>query len=180
MLNNHSYSGSLHYVQLSADQFQVNAEWYYFAILSLIKTRDFKSEPKWIAERLGLHPKKIKDAVDRLVRLGLIQWKTLNGKKTLARKEARYQTTDEIPSSSVRRAHAQNLELAKDCLENVEIEWRDFTSLTMAIHPAKISLLKEKIRKFQDEISILIEGEESTEVYRMCIQLFPLTKIKGE
>ena len=37
---------------ISLDQFQVISEWYYFAILSLAETEDFKPDAKWISKRL--------------------------------------------------------------------------------------------------------------------------------
>ena len=36
------------YLQLQSDQFRVISDWYYLAILSLIKIRGFKKKPKWI------------------------------------------------------------------------------------------------------------------------------------
>ena len=41
-------------LQLSSDQFRLISEWYHFAILSLLKTPDFKNDAPWIAARLGI------------------------------------------------------------------------------------------------------------------------------
>ena len=61
------------YLQLQSDQFRVISDWYYLAILSLMKTRGFKQSPQWISKRLGISQKEAKEAMTRLKRLGLIE-----------------------------------------------------------------------------------------------------------
>lgn len=165
------------YLQLSADQFKVIGEWYHFAILSLINTKNFSEDTDFIARRLGVTSRNVKDGLDRLLRLGLIT-KNKNGK--LKRSAVKFQTTDEISSPALRRSHSANLELAQKALDHIPIQQRDFTAITMAIDPKKIPKVKEKIRAFQDDISQLLESGSRTEVYKFCIQLFPLTQITGE
>jgi hypothetical protein len=53
---------------------------------------------------------------------------------------------------------------------------RDFTTVTMAIDKRKLSTAKELIRKFEDELSDLLESGHRTDVYRLSVQLFPFTK----
>jgi hypothetical protein len=53
------------------------------------------------------------------------------------------------------------------------------TSVTMAIDPRKIGMAKEFIRKFQDEFCVLVEQGDQTEVYKLSMQFFPLTKTRS-
>lgn len=163
----------LKYRQLTSDQFELIAEWQHYAILSLMETVDFHASISWISKRLGISRVASEQAFKRLLRLGLVA-KNTEGKYSLT--SVRCRTTDDITSVSLRRAHAQNLENAKISLERDVVEKRDFTFITMAIRPDRIPQAKEKIRKFQDEISTLLEEAPQTEVYQMCIQLFPLSK----
>ena len=58
---------------LGIDRFQVISEWYHYAILSLIETRKFRSDPSWIASRLGISPAEARDAIARLVKLEMVR-----------------------------------------------------------------------------------------------------------
>ncbi len=164
------------YLQLSADQFCVIGDWYHFAILTLMRTKDFKSDSGWISKRLGLTSSLVRKAISRLVRLGLVD-KTQNG--NWKRSKIRYRTSDDKANASVRRAHFQYLDNAKEALQNLNVDQRDFTSLMMTLSPEQLPLAKVRIRKFQGELSKELEQKLGPEVFQLCIQLFPLTKITG-
>lgn len=166
-------------LQLTADQFFVISEWYHFAILSLIRTQDFKSDSGWIARRLGIKKTVAADALQRLLRLGLIQ---KNEKGGITRTKARFRTPDDVAnlSQTIQRSHFHDLELARSALETLSIESRDFSSITMPLDPELLPKAKELIRKLQDQISELLESGDKKEVFRMCVQLFPLTQLKGK
>jgi uncharacterized protein (TIGR02147 family) len=164
-------------VPVSSDQFRLIAKWHHFAILSLIRTRGFRSDPDWIATRLGITPVQSREALERLSRLGLISSDS-DGK--IRRSKSKYRTTDDIASISLRQGHAENLELAKDSLVKHSVDERDFTAATMSIDPKKLPEAKEKIRKFQDELAELLESGTQSEVYKVCIQLFPLTVLRKD
>ncbi len=162
-----------HYLQLSSDQFRVISEWYYFAILNLVKTHDFQPNATWIAHRLGLSESNIQQALEKLKKLGFLIEK--NGK--LLRAKPKYRTTDDINNLALKKSHFETLDLAKDALLEYDVNQRDYTWLTFAFDTRKMQEAKILIRKFQDEFLDLIEKEnENDQVYRMAIQLFPLTK----
>lgn len=163
------------YLQLTADQFQLIADWKYFAILNLIPLSDFQNDSTWIAGRLGISIKETDEALERLKRLEMIAIDAETGRMT--RTQSQYRSTDDIASVSLRRSHFQTLDLASQSLEKDSVQERDFTWITFAMNPEKMSEAKILIRKFQDELSDLLEATETpAEVYRMAIQLFPLTK----
>jgi len=89
-------------------------------------------------------------------------------------------TSDDIVDLSLRKCYEENLDLAKNALNEREIDERDFSTITMAIDPAKMSIAKERIRRFQDELSDLMETGNRSEVYRLSMQLFPLTQKRKE
>lgn len=165
------------YLELSAAQFKISAEWEHFAIMSLAKCADFQSSPSWIASRLGITETRARQVVDRLLQLGLF---TLDASGTLTRSEKSYRTTDDIADISLKRHHEQSLDLAKESLFRDDVSRRDFTTITMAIDPKKLSMAKELIRKHEDELSDLLESGHRTEVYRLSMQLFPLSRIENE
>jgi uncharacterized protein (TIGR02147 family) len=163
-----------YYLQLSSAQFDVISEWYYFAILNLINTNDFIYDNEWIANRLGLTSVKVGKAIATLKKLELVK----EEEKTLVRSSSKYRTTDDVTNLALKSSHYETLSLASDALDVNNVEERDFTWLTVAFDTKKMKQVKEKIRIFQDELMEFIEEDaKPTEVYRLAMQLFPLTKL---
>jgi uncharacterized protein (TIGR02147 family) len=164
------------YLEIEASAFRLIAEWEHFAVLSLIKTKDFKNSNEWIANRLGITVTRASEVVERLIALGFLK----KNKGKLERVEANIRSSDDTVDMSVRKSHEENLELAKESLHRDSLNERDFTSITMAIDPSKMGVAKEMIRKFQDDLAEVITTGQLTEVYRLAIQLFPLTKLSTQ
>ena len=161
-------------VLVENDQFHAIASWYHFAILSLAETQEFQSDAEWIGRRLGITAHVAQQAIDRLIRLGMLL-KTETG--SLKATGAMYRTSDEIKNLSQQSAHAVNLDLARESLENDSIDFRDFTAMTMAIDPLQIPSAKQCVRRFLEEMCSILEQGDRTEVYKLNVQLFPLTKL---
>ncbi|HWU42741.1 MAG TPA: TIGR02147 family protein [Bdellovibrio sp.] len=165
------------YFRLSSDQFHLISDWWHYAILSLIKTKGFKSDPSWIANRLGLAPKIISEAWDRLLRLGHLN--LVKGK--ISRAYPRIETSDNFFDVSIRKAHIEDTKLIEKSIAEGSTEYRDHTSMTVVINKKNLKKAKELIRLFQDQFSEEIENtpnrEIPDEVYRLSISFFPLTKV---
>lgn len=163
------------YLQLSALHYKIIAGWEHYAILSLLKTKGFRDSPNWIAERLGISPTAASQALARLLELGMVR----RTKKGLERAQPRFRSSDDTADLSVRLSHEQSMELAKESMHRDPVAQRDLSAITMAINPVRLPEAKEAIRRFQDELSALLEQGEAVEVYRFSSQLFPLTKISS-
>ena len=164
-------------VQLQNDQYYLVADWIYYGIKNLAKTKDFQSDSKWIAQRLKTTQKKVSDALERLLRLGLLKY---NHEGVLVHGEVELMTSEDIPNTSIKKRHSENLEAAKESLYVDDVMLRDFSCATIAIDPKRIPQAKKMIREFQDQLFDFLEGGEKTEVYEVCMQLFPRTNIKKE
>ena len=164
-------------LRLTADQYKVIADWYNYAILSLITTKNFSADPQWIADRLGITKTEATQSLERMLRLEMIAVDA-NGK--WSRTKAKYETCDEVANISARMANLKSLDLAKASLERDAPHLRDFTSITVPTHTRLLPKAKKLIRKFQHQMMALMMSEpESTEVYRMSIELFPLSKLSN-
>ncbi len=166
--------GGAEYRVLNAAQFKLVAEWEHSAILSLMRTKGFQSDTDWIAERLGLTSSRVRDVVRRLIEVGMVD---ITGDGCLVRITPTYRSTDDVADISLRRSHEQSLELAKRSLEQDAVSERDHTWVMFAMDPKKLSMAKEKIRRFQDELAELVETGDQTEVYRLSMHFFPLSKV---
>jgi uncharacterized protein (TIGR02147 family) len=171
----YSYKLADPYVSIKSDTFHVIAEWYHFGILSLSETKDFENSPRWIARRLGITTKEARSSLQRLMRLGLLREMPDGRIRATHRKLT---TTDGIKDLVLQRCHKKNLALAGLSLERDDFQDRDFASITLSVNRSKIPQARRLIRKFRDRISQCLEVEPKDEVYKLCIQLFPITKLK--
>jgi hypothetical protein len=55
------------------------------------------------------------------------------------------------------------------------MEFRDFSSMMMAIDPDKISEAKTIIREFRLKMDSLMEQGHKREIYQLAIQFYPLS-----
>ena len=163
------------YRDLTLDQFAVISDWYHFAILSLIETNEFEPKNSWIASRLGISTMEAKAAVERLVRLGILDtkssaWKQIGGPIMIENK---------ISTSATRQFQSQVLKMAQFSLENDSPAIRDISSVTMAIDPKVMPRAIEEIRKFKIYLMNLLDAKESAqEVYHLAVQFYPASRRK--
>lgn len=161
------------YRQLGMDQFQGIADPLHFTILSLAEIDGFKFTEKSVAKRLGISVVEARAALSRLVRLELIQ-KEKSGFALVPGNA--FTTTHDIQSVAIRKAHKRMLLDAVEMLETLSVEERDITSITMAVDPDRLAKAKVMIRDFRRNLSEFLEGGNKTEVFRLQVQLLPITK----
>lgn len=166
-------SEPIRYLELQADEFQMIAEWYHFGILSLAETDGFRSDAAWIARRLGITLHQARGAIQRLIRIGMLQ-KGLDGEVRPSGKQ--YSTSDGIRSLSLQKMHARDLDLARHSLEVDPLEVRDFSAVTMAIDPDEMLQARKMLRSARDRICAKLESGRKKEVYKLCMYLMPLSR----
>lgn len=159
---------------LDMDTYHLIADWYYYGILSLAETDDFQSSPTWISKRLGINEKIVAKAIDRLLKLDLLERdaKTKKLKPTHEQLEA----SSDVAKPAFKKACKQNLELAQKALEEGEFEERDFTAMTLCFDPDRMEEAKKMITNFRRNFAKAMESKKKKEVYKLNVQLFSLTK----
>ncbi len=161
------------YKEINMDAFYTLADWQHFAIFNLMDVDDFQQNFQWIADRLNIAVNDAQNAVNRLIRTGLIvvaegKWKKQAGNVAV---------TQEIASHALKLSHRQTLEQAANALHEVPLELRDITSITMAIDIDRIPEAREMIKQFRRKVCAHLEGgPKRREVYNLNVQLVPLTK----
>jgi len=162
------------YSKLSEQQMKIAGEWEHFAIRSLLQCENFESSAEWIAKRLNLTVPRTQLVLDRLVALGLV---SVDENGRFHHSSENFSTFDHPSHEIIQKSHDETLSLARTSLYRDSGDLRDFTSVTVPVNPEKMVQAKELIRKFQDDLCDLLEEGKRTEVYRLSIQLFPLTKV---
>ncbi len=164
------------YQQLTLDTYQIIADWYHFAILELMQMNHFEPDPKWIAKKLGLRIPEVNSAIERLCRVGMLE---INENKKWVDLSAGTSTTlgSDFAASALRNLQKQLIEKSALALEEVPIEFRDQSGMTMAMSSKLIPEAKERIKKFRRELATFVRRSDSLDsVYQLNISLFPLTR----
>ncbi|MGZ3653762.1 MAG: TIGR02147 family protein [Bdellovibrionota bacterium] len=158
---------------IDLETFNLISDWIHYAILSLIETKGARFEAKWIARRLGLNEMQAKVAMDRLVSLDLVQ--EVKGKWRRTHKPIKIENQKSTPNT--RNFQRQLIEKALESLDRDPIEIRDFSSITLPMHPRQIPYAKERIRQFRRELAAELRQKDSPkEVYNLTVQIYPISK----
>lgn len=162
-----------HEKELSLDCFNAMKDWYHYGITQLLYLEAFREETKWIAKMLSITELEAKLAVDRLVRLEILD-RDEDGR--LYRTATHLSTSTDIASAGIRHFQKQILEKSIESLELHDVKERDITSITIAINESRIAEAKLEIKKFRLKMSEFLAEGEKTRVYNLGVHLIPLSK----
>jgi uncharacterized protein (TIGR02147 family) len=172
---NSSASRSAH--ELSLDAFQLIADWYHYAIFEMVTMKDFVPKPRWIAKALGISVNEVHLALERLERLELIR---IDETGNFQQGQPLITTTgNPFTAVAFRKLQTHVLQMALSALEEVPMEARDQTSMTMAINSKKLPEAKERIKQFRRQLCDFLQEDtdERDSVYQLGVSLYPLTKM---
>lgn len=159
---------------LTLDAFHVIADWYHFAILELCQLKGFKSDINWIAKRLGIAPKLIELAIDRLLRLDLLEMKE-NGEYVT--REEFTASPSGMPSEAIKNFHTQVMEKALLALRTQSLSERDFSTMVFAFDKKQMPKAKEVLKEFRRNFSKHVgPSDDKNCVYALSMQLFQIDK----
>lgn len=155
------------------------SHWIYPVLREMVSLEDFRDDPYWISRRLNgkASANEIAAALQFLLSEGFIEKKS-DGKYVAT--DHMVLSSDEVKSLAVRNYHRQMLEQAKECLESLPLEMREFGALTFILPESAIEELKFKIKAFRRDLHTwaIQAAQQSNEnvVVQTNIQMYPHTK----
>ncbi|WP_413574971.1 TIGR02147 family protein [Bdellovibrio sp. HCB290] len=160
------------YSDIDLESAEMISSWEHFAILAVLELPKAKTDTTAIGKRLNIPLGVTLECLVRLQKLGLVTkdataWKLTGNNMS---------TPKNIPSSKIREGHRQFIHRAIESLEQHSVEQRDITGITMAINKKKLAEAKSLIEDFRRRISAFLETGTRDSVYRLNVQLFPLTQ----
>lgn len=171
----------LNFSSLEIDRFRVVSDWYYFPILEMTFLKGFRSDPKWIAERLGygVSAETATLAIERLVRLGLMKRDDQGSLKKAPK--GRLWAGDAGFQQAIQAYHAQMLDRAKQAMISHPLEERSHSSITVPVKRSDYPKMEKIIQKFNRAIArCAADTEEGEEIYHVNVQMFRATEKEGE
>lgn len=159
---------------LHADQYDYYQAWHHGAIRELAPVMPCAS-----ADELGaaLFPQvsasKVRKSLELLDRIGLLE-KNGEGYRQTSQSIS---SGSEVTSLSVRDLHRQMAGLAMDSLESVAKQERDISGLTLGLSQGAYERIVREIADFRQRlVAIATEDNKVDRVYRVNLQLFPLSQ----
>jgi uncharacterized protein (TIGR02147 family) len=151
--------------------------WHHFAILELTHIRGFKADSRWIAKTLGISVADVNIALQRLLRLGLLQ---LSGpdKWSDTSRDAEFHSASLTDNATNHVEHAVH-ELAIHAIKRTAGENRVHRQIIMSFSTSQLARLAELADGLMDQVRTLRrESEPQDDVFQVEISAFPLTTIK--
>ncbi|MCM2276593.1 MAG: TIGR02147 family protein [Oligoflexia bacterium] len=158
---------------LELELFRVIRDWYHFALLELTELKSFRSDPQWIARKLGIDSVRARRAVARLIQAKLLR-KEPNGR--LVQTDAFLAVPGGVSSNDVKAHHLQVLEKAGNALGSLPLGEREFSTVTMAFDSSRMEEARRELIEFKRKFCKDIQAGESKKdrVYCLAIQFFPV------
>lgn len=160
---------------IDESNYSVIAEWEHYVVLDLFEVKGFKANSDHVSKRLGITEVRADVVLRNLVTAGLLEI-TKSGE--LKRVHDDVKTTEDIASRALRDSHKENLRLAAEKLDAIDVELRDFSAATFAVDLEKLPEAKTIIREFRMKMAALLKSGEKTDVYQLAIQFYPMTDLK--
>lgn len=162
------------YTDLDIEAGQLLSNWEHFAIMELMKTKDFSQDTKWIAKRLNLNTYQVEDAIERLKKFSYIE--EVEGRWQLKNKNHTW--TQFSSTTEARKILQKNLlQKAQEAIDYVDFSERENASLTIQCSPSLLPKIKEKMAEFRHSLDKFIEDQgQHEEVYQMVLGFYPLSK----
>ena len=160
--------------QLALDHFDYYSDPLTLTLREMVANRDFSEEPQWIAKRLPFKssPKKIKLAIEKLIRLGFLE-RDDQGKLVVCTKHVA--SGDHLGSVPLRTYHRNMLEMAAESIEK-PVNIRHFRGLTVSIPSETYEEITEQMAMCVNRVRAIVDASgPSDHVYHLEMSLFPLT-----
>ncbi|MEC9283750.1 MAG: TIGR02147 family protein [Bdellovibrionota bacterium] len=147
--------------------------WWAFAILTLSTTKSFIGRKDFIAQRLNLEEEQVEECLEILYKSSYLN-KNYRGEYVFAGKN--FTTGTDIPNEFLKQQHRDLLKIAALKQEELSVDERDFSFICMNGNKNDLPRMKEWIKRFRRDFMNEFESKENEDVFRLCLQLFPVTE----
>ncbi|MFA4875095.1 MAG: TIGR02147 family protein [bacterium] len=167
---------------LQHGQIEYLTKWYYAVVRELVTTKGFRPDRHFLTRRVGhkVTPRHIDEAIDKLVELGLL---IRDAKGKLRQENAIVTTGSEIAEAAAYLYHDQMIRMALDALKGQLPTERHFSGITLACRKEDIPEISQILDECRRQVLSYLEGRgmcEDDDVYQLNLQLFRVTKKRGE
>jgi uncharacterized protein (TIGR02147 family) len=158
--------------------YKVIAEWEHFAVTDLFDLPGFEATTEDVAKRFAIPLNRAEVVVHNLILSGLL---TMDAEGKLTRVHGDVKTAEDVKSQALKESHIETMKMGINKIEEIEVEFRDFSSMAVGVDLEQLPEAKTIIREFRQKMSALLRnGSNKTDVFQLAIQFYPLTNINKE
>lgn len=165
---------------IEKEEYEYYSTWYHPVIRELVISKDFDGTPEWIAKKIfpSVAPAHVLKSIELLEKMEFIR---KNGDGRWEQVSTLVSTGPELTSVVVHNYHKSLLDLSKEVMDQLSLQYRDVSSLTLGVKRERLGELRTKIREFRQEILKLASADvEPEEVVLLNMQLFPVTRVEDK
>lgn len=176
--------------KLSGEAYDYLNHWLNPLIREMVSLEGFCADPYWISRRIYKHVStdEISKSLQFLIRENYI---AQNDQGNFISNEMMVLSSDEIRSLSIRNYHRGMLELAKEMIQILDLDQREYGALTVRLPRNKMQELKDKLKAFRQDIHLWSIEQTKPEnvqskslksdpdldvIIQLNMQMFPLSK----
>jgi uncharacterized protein (TIGR02147 family) len=157
---------------LSSDAyFEILSQWEFAAALCLFDISAFQLTPASMVRALGLSEKRAHEIYAKLIQYGLIFLK--DGQ--IVRSEENFESSDDVRSRALQMGHRNELKLAIEKLETLDMTEREYASITFAGSDQDLKKMKSWLKKMASDFDRQFDKRKANRVYQFSWQLFPVS-----
>jgi hypothetical protein len=151
---------------------------YHFAILELTSLGEFRADSRWIARVLDISVDEVNVALQRLIRLDLLdmaatdRWVDRSGDATVS--------IETLGAGTIEKQQEQSRRLSVSALRSVPIALREHSTITLAVNSDRLVRAFELTARFRQQLIDLLRDGPPDDVYQIEIAIFPVTTNKRE
>lgn len=161
--------------EIPAAQKEIFGKWFYLLVRELFLLREAKASPEWISRMLGgaVDQEEAATALAALIRCGFLRGEG----ERLTPADPVLDTDDELMHAAMLRVfHADTLKAWSKNLDRLNPQEQELGVLNIPIDSAKLPELRERIRRFQDEIIGWVQDEKNPDrVVQLGTYLIPFS-----
>jgi uncharacterized protein (TIGR02147 family) len=163
---------------LAAETVALIPDWYHFAILELTSLSEFRADSRWIARVLDISVDEVNVALQRLIRLDLLdmaaadRWADRSGDATVS--------IETLGAGTLERQQEQSRRLSISALRSIPIALREHSTITLAVNSDRLARAFELTARFRQQLIDLLRDGPADDVYQIEIAIFPVTTNKRE
>jgi transcriptional regulator with XRE-family HTH domain len=163
---------------LSPETVALISDWHHFAILELTRLAEFQADSRWIARVLDISVDEVNVALQRLIRLDLLdmaaadRWVDRSGDATV--------NIETLGAGAIERQQDQLRRLSLSALRSVPIALREHSTITLAVNSDRLAQAFELTARFRQQLMDLLREGPPDDVYQIEVAIFPVTTKKRE
>ncbi len=166
---------------LLKEELRICSEWFGFVMVELPKLDGFKSDPRWIAKKLGITVSEVKEMIEILLDLGALERGANGTIRTTREVGDGFKVASEDPKAymaACKKRWRQVFEYYYDSVEKIKPKMRAYNVIVSSVDSELVPEINRELDSFIRKLISKMEkkSKKKDSVYEVDYTIFPMTK----